>query len=110
MAVLEYWNQFRAMAYSDELLIAVGALLLLIGIMKIVKSSLTMLFWVVLSGLGLTAISQGLDQSPFGLAERGKEDVTRYLSAGKEISADALAVLCRKLEESEMVITPQNEN
>jgi len=110
MAVLDYWYQFRDLPYADELLIALGAVLLIVGVMKIVKSSLTMLFWVVLSGLGLAAISQGLDQSPFQLAAKGKEDVSEVLVAGKEMSADVLAVMCRRLEESELVRPEQSEN
>lgn len=110
MEIFAYWSQFRAMAYSDELLIAAGAILLIIGVIKIVKSSLTMLFWVVLSGLGLTAIAQGLDQSPFQIAEANKEQLSDYVGAGKEMSADVLNVLCRKLDESELLQLKQNEN
>lgn len=110
MEIFDYWHQFRSMAYSDELLIAVGALLLLVGIIKIVKSSLTMLFWVILSGLGLAAISQGLDQSPFQLAVANKDQLSDYLGAGKEMSADVLNVLCRKLDEKELLDLQQNEN
>lgn len=110
MEILNYWYQFRNMAYSDELLIAVGALLLIFGVIKIVKSSLTMLFWVVLSGLGITAISQGLDQSPFQMAAANKDQLSEYVGAGKEMSADVLNVLCRKLDESELIQLQQNEN
>jgi len=111
MGILEYWQQFRAMAYSDELLIGVGALLLIFGILKIVKSSLTMLFWVILSGVGLAAISQGLDKSPFQLAAQGSNELTGVVEKGREISADALAVLCRKLDEQELLLQPpQSEN
>ncbi len=114
MSVLDYWNNFRAMAYSDELLIGIGAVLLIVGVIRIVKSSLTMLFWVILSGLGLTAISQGLDQSPFQLAENHKNQVGDYIGAGKEMSADVLAVLCKKLDENSLLQQPTelqiNEN
>jgi len=114
MGIVEDWNEFRAMAYADELLIAVGALLLIVGVIRIVKSSLTMLFWVILSGLGLTAISQGLDQSPFQLAQNHKDQVGDYIGAGKELSADVLAVLCKKLDENSLLEQPNelqiNEN
>ena len=110
MGILDYWHQFRNMAYSDELLIALGALLLIIGVIKIVKSSLTMLFWVILSGLGLTAISQGLDRSPFEVANANQEKLEEVVGAGKEMTADVLAVLCRKLDENELMQLQQNEN
>ena len=110
MQIFEYWNQFRNMAYSDEMLIGIGAVLLIIGVIRIVKSSLTMLFWVVLSGLGLAAISQGLDQSPMQMAMANKEQLTDVVGAGKEMSADVLNVLCKKLDESELLQEQLNEN
>lgn len=110
MEIFEFWNQFRALSYSDELLIGIGALLLIFGIIKIVKSSLTMLFWVLLSGLGLAAISQGLDKSPFQIAAANKDQLSDYVGAGKEMSADVLNVLCKKLDENELLQLQQNEN
>jgi len=110
MAILEYWNQFRSMGYSDELLIGLGAILLIVGVIKIVKSSLTMLFWVVLSGLGIAAISQGLDKSPFQIAAANRDQLGDYIGQGKELSADVLNVLCRKLDENELLQLQQNEN
>jgi len=110
MEIFAYWNQFRDLAYSDELLIGAGALLLIFGIIKIVKSSLTMLFWVLLSGLGLVSISQGLDKSPFQMAAASNDQLTEYVGAGKEMSADVLNVLCKKLDESELLQLQQNEN
>ncbi len=110
MSIFDYWYDFRAMAYSDELLIGLGALLLIFGILKIVKSSLSMLFWVILSGIGLTSIAQGLDQNPLQLAANQTGQVSEYLNAGKEISADALEVLCRKLDESGFGVPQQSEN
>lgn len=110
MEILDYWNQFRSMAYSDELLIGIGAVLLIIGIIRIVKSSLTMLFWVVLSGIGLAAISQGLDTSPFQLASAGSGQLTDVVGAGKEMSADVLNVLCKKFDENELLQEQLNAN
>lgn len=110
MGIVDYWNDFRAMTYSDELLIAVGAILLIFGVLKIVKSSLTMLLWVVLSGVGLTSIAQGLDQNPLQLAATQKEQMGDYIDAGKEMSADVLEVLCRKLDENQFGVPQTNEN
>jgi len=110
MEFLGYWHDFRSMAYSDELLIAIGAVLLIVGVLKIVRSSLTMLFWVILSGIGLAAISQGLDKSPFEMAEEQRGNITEVIGAGQELSADVLAVLCRKLDENQVFGEAQNEN
>lgn len=101
MALFEYWNQFKAMAFSDELLIGIGAVLLLFGIYRIVKSSLTMMFWLILSAIGLGAISQGMDMSPFQLASANSNQLGDYLDQSKEMSSDVLNVLCKKLEEGE---------
>lgn len=110
MEILDYWNDFRNMAYSDELLIGIGAVLLIIGVIRIVKSSLTMLLWVVLSGLGLAAISQGLDKTPFQLAAANTGQLSDVVGAGKEMSADVLNVLCKKLDENELLQLQLNEN
>lgn len=69
-----------------------------------------MLFWVLLSGLGLAAISQGLDKSPFQIAAANKDQLSDYVGAGKEMSADVLNVLCKKLDENELLQLQQNEN
>lgn len=110
MEIFDYWHQFKSLAYSDELLIGIGAVLLIIGIIRIVKSSITMLFWVILSALGLAAITQGLDQSPFQIAAANKDQLAGVVGAGKEMSADVLSVLCRKLDENELLQLQLNEN
>jgi len=100
---IDKWQDFRALAYSDEILIGLGAMLLIVSILKIVKSSLKMLFWVVLSGMGLTSIAQGLDHNPFVAAAIKHNPVGEYVDSSKEISADALSILCRKMEETELL-------
>ncbi len=100
---IDNWKDFRALAYSDELLIGLGAMIFLFSILKIVKSSATTLFWVVLSGLGLTGISQGLDNNPFVAAAARDTPITGYIDSGKELSTDALGILCRKMEETELL-------
>jgi len=110
MEILRLWNEFRAMPYADEALIGLGALLLFFGVIRILKSSFTMLFWLILSGVGLVSMAQGLHMSPLKLASDQRDNVTQYLEQGKELSADALAVLCRKLEENQLLDAPQNEH
>jgi len=78
-------------------------MLLIVSILKIVKSSATMLFWVVLSGLGLTGIAQGLDRNPFVAVATQHGPVGDYIDTGKELSADALSILCRRMEETELL-------
>ncbi len=101
--IFNYWEKFRALSYSDELLIAGGAVLLLISVVKIFKASATTLFWVVASGLGLAGMSQGLDRNPLLTAAARHSPVAGYVDSTKELSNDALGILCRKLEETEML-------
>jgi len=110
MEILDYWQQFRAYPQSDLVLFGVGGIMLIFSVLKIVKSSFVMLFWVVLSGLGLTSISIGLDQNPLQFATANKDRVDGYLDAGKELSADALQVLCRKLDENADLLEDQSLN
>lgn len=101
--LINKWNDFRDLAYSDELLIGLGAMLFLFSIMKIIKSSATTLWWVLLSGMGLAAVSQGMDRKPFVAAAVKQSPVAGYFESGREISSDALEVLCRKMEETELL-------
>lgn len=110
MELLKYWYDFRALPYSDELLIGIGAMLLIVGVLRIIKSSATMLIWVTLSGLGLAGISQGLDRNPLQLVANQTNPVSGYINTGKELSADALSILCRKLDETELLQLDQNTN
>lgn len=102
-SLIENWQNFRGLAYADELLIGLGAVLLIVSILKIVKSSAVMLFWVFLSGMGLAGISQGLDRNPLVSAATKHGPVADYLDTSKEISSDALGILCRKLEETDLL-------
>lgn len=96
---MEYWNEFRALPYSDAILVALGALLTLLAVIRIVQSSLKMFLWVVLAGLGLAAVAHGSGRAPW---ERGVAGVTLadVVGPGKEMSRDVLELLCVKLEES----------
>ncbi len=100
---MEMWEDFRRLAYSDEILIGLGALLVLVGIVKIVRSSLKMLFWVLLSALGLASISYGMDQNPINIGFGQKLILSDYIGQGKEMSADVLKLLCTKLEETTLL-------
>lgn len=101
--IINQWEKFRALPYADELLIAGGSVLLLISVVKIFKASAATLFWVVVSGLGLGGLSQGLDRNPFVSAAARHSPVAGYVDSTRELSNDALGILCRKLEETEML-------
>lgn len=100
----QHWEAFQQQPYSDLIMIAFGGILLLIGVLKIIRSSLKMLFWVVLSAIGIASIAHGMDESPFEFADGNADDLSGYVVAGKELSADVLQLMCSKLDEANAII------
>jgi len=101
--LLDKWTDFRELAYSDEILVALGAVIFIISILKVIKSSFTTFLWLALSGMGIISMSQGLDRNPFVAAAVKHSPVASYVESGQEISKDALNILCRKMEETELL-------
>ena len=87
--------------HAGEILIALGALLLLVGVTRILKSSLTLAFWVLLCGLGAASVSYGMKRSPLDLPALpgGASTVADRFEAGRALSADVLKVLCERLDD-----------
>lgn len=73
--VNQIWSQFREFQFANEVLILLGALLVLIGVVKIVRSSIKMLFWVLLSGLGAMSVAYGMNSSGLGM---GNTEVWKF--------------------------------
>lgn len=95
-------QQFLNFEYADELMIAFGAFLIFTGVMRIIKSSLTMVIWVALSGLGVASVSYGMNRSAIDLPflddpQASLAELAELALPGKELSADALAILCERL-------------
>lgn len=90
------WHRFEAFEFSYEVLMGVGALLLIVAILKIIRSSLTVFFWVVLGGIGAASFSYGMSGGDSNIAnELGeKADLSDIMREGKE---DVLRILCEKL-------------
>jgi len=98
--LLNYWNEFRGLQYSDEILIVIGGLIAFFAIMRIVQNSLKMLFWVVLAAMGLAAAGHGADRAPW--SERAFDDIelSDYVERGGASALSALQALCWKLDDS----------
>lgn len=99
---MEALQQFLNFDYADEVMIALGAFLVFMGVTRIIKSSLTMIFWVALSGLGIASVSYGMNRSaidlPFLKDPKGSlSDIVDLAAPGKALSLDALTVLCERL-------------
>ncbi len=94
---MEQWQSFINSEYADEIMIGVGVVLVLFSVMKIVSSSLKMLFWVVLAGLGSASLSYGFQHSPLDLPalNAGRLSDLTDLAAGAD--SEVLKFLCQKL-------------
>ena len=97
---MKYWQQFQQFEYANEVMLVVGALLVFIGALQIVRSSLKLLFWVLIAGVGAISATYGMQQSSYDLPSF---NTTRFngtslsdLVAGKD--QDVLEYLCQKLE------------
>lgn len=90
---------FLRFEYADEMMIALGAFLVLVGISRILKSSLTLVVWVLLSGLGVASISYGMNRSAIDLPflQAGSERLVDLVGQQAGLSAEALAVMCARL-------------
>jgi hypothetical protein len=96
--IMAYWQQFLQFEFSNEVLMICGAMLVLIGVMRIIRSSLRLVFWVFLSGIGVAAVSYGMTGSAIDLPGTNG-NLTDLVGQGKDIPIDALRVLCLKLED-----------
>lgn len=96
--IMNYWHQFMQFEFANEVLMVCGAVLVLIGVMRIIKSSLRLVFWVLLSGIGVASVSYGMNGSAINLPGTSGS-LTDLVHQGKEIPADALRVLCLKMDD-----------
>lgn len=97
---MQWWESFKQLEFSNELLMIFGVLLLFIGVIKIIRSGLKMFFWVVLCGLGAGSFYYGNNNKEVKLPFNDTNELSEYVGAGKELSSDALRLLCTKLDES----------
>ena|GEM_PF-1286755 len=94
-----YLEAFLAFEYSNQTLVALGLFLVLVGILKILKSSLVLIVWVALSALGASSIAYGMNRGDIDLpfpGQHGDPWIDRLgITAGA--SAEALARACLEL-------------
>ena len=96
---MEYWQEFIRHEHANSIMMAVGALLVFISIMKIIKSSLAMFFWVSLAGLGAASLSYGFEHSPYDLPALDKLRVTDIKNMAPDLDTDVLNFLCQKIDQ-----------
>ena len=95
--IMNYWQQFLQFQFAYEVLMIIGAVLVVVSVMRIIKSSLRLVFWVLLSGIGLASVSYGMTGSSINLPGTNGR-LTDLVHQGKEIPAYALRVLCLKMD------------
>jgi len=98
---MEYWQAFQHFEYANEVMMVFGALLVFIAVLKIVRSSLKLAFWVLLAGVGAASVSYGMNGSPINLPGTGNINLEDIVGPGKNMSVDVLRVLCVKLSEND---------
>lgn len=98
--LIQAWNDFHTQPYADTLLMAAGALLTLFAVIRIVRSSVTMLFWVLLAGLGVAAVAYGSGRTPWEAGDLADVELDDIVGPGREMSRELLELLCIRLEES----------
>jgi len=96
---MEHWNNFLQFDYANEVLIVVGAIMVLMGVMKILGSSLKLLFWVLLSGAGAFSVAYGVERSGSDVPSNLAEELRSFIGPGRELSVDAMRVLCERLDD-----------
>ena len=67
LAVMDILEAFLRGEHAGEIMIALGALLVLVGTARILRSSLTLAFWVLLCALGTASVSYGMKRSELEL-------------------------------------------
>jgi len=96
--ISDQWNRFLELEYANEILMGVGAIILIIAVLKIIRSSLKMLFWVVLGSIGFFSLSYGFNSSggslPGGFGSDRPVDLAEIVRDGRE---DVLRVLCERM-------------
>ncbi|MBF0621767.1 MAG: hypothetical protein HQL54_07535 [Magnetococcales bacterium] len=92
------------------IIMGIGALLVLIGFIKIISNGLTLLIWVVLVVVGAFGVNYGLSMRN-GELPTEMTSILELLEPGAEMSREALASICEKITEegdgSSLIKLPQ---
>ena len=93
---MEYWEAFQRYEFSNETLIVIGGLLMVIAVLQILKSSIKMVFWVGLAILGGVGAMYGYDRSAVRLPEHLVEEA-RNLAGPGSLTNGMMQALCLKV-------------
>ena len=87
---MDFLNAFQALPYSDAILVGLGAIVLLIALVRIVQSGLAIALWVLLAAFGLAAVAHGSGRAPWETSALAGLELADVVGP----SRDALRRLC----------------
>ena len=96
-ALTDFWTQFSEFEYANHVLIGVGALLVLIGAMKIIRSGFRLAFWFLLAAIGVASASYGMERAEITLPPVIADRLEGIVKPGQNLSVGALQMLCMRL-------------
>lgn len=94
----EIWNQILNYQYINEILIGIGALLVLVGFFKIVRNGLRIILWILLTALGCFGVAYGLDRSTNPATANLSAELGSFVEPGKEFFIEKLQNVCQSLD------------
>jgi len=93
---MEYWEEFQKFEFANETLMVVGGLLVLFAVFQIIKSSVKLVFWVILGSLGAVSALYGYDRSAIRLPSHLADEV-RNLAGSGGLTDGMMQALCLKV-------------
>ncbi len=109
-------ENFNLNAFLDSLgldpmiFIAAGALLALLGLIKIVGKGISLLIWALLLVIGISAFNYGMERQDPHFSSSLSSKILQTIQPGKEISQDALRALCATLPKAGVEQTGTRSN
>lgn len=94
----DIWKDFLNFQYSSEVLIAIGAILALIGFYKVVRNSIRIIVWVLLMCIGAYGVAYGVDRSSSSFTINLTNELKALVDPGREMSVEAMRTFCMGLD------------
>ncbi|MBF0590392.1 MAG: hypothetical protein HQL53_14820 [Magnetococcales bacterium] len=86
------------LALDPWVFIVAGAILTLLGLIKIVGKGISLLIWALLVIGGVSALNYGLERQDPKFSSSLSAKMLQAIQPGKELSQDALRALCTGME------------
>lgn len=93
---MEYWEAFQKFEFSNETMMVVGAVVVLFALFQIIKSSMKLVFWVILAAVGSFGALYGYDRSAVRLPSHLADEV-RNLAGNGGLTDGMMQALCLKV-------------